>query len=82
MITLRILPGFTHCQPAQLTTVGKRCTLWMQDFLMDLQEIDRIAEEMPMRGVKGTTGTQATFLGEKIQTTQKISLNTQQICSI
>jgi len=54
--------GFTHCQPAQLTTVGKRCTLWMQDFLIDFEEVDRLIAELPMRGVKGTTGTQATFL--------------------
>mmetsp|Transcript_22865 Transcript_22865/g.23095 ORF Transcript_22865/g.23095 Transcript_22865/m.23095 type:complete len:479 (-) Transcript_22865:209-1645(-) len=54
--------GFTHFQPAQLTTVGKRCTLWMQDFVFDLEEIDRLITELPFRGVKGTTGTQATFL--------------------
>lgn len=54
--------GFTHYQPAQLTTVGKRCTLWMQDLLLDLQKIDREIEDLPMRGVKGTTGTQASFL--------------------
>lgn len=55
--------GFTHYQPAQLTTVGKRCTLWLQDFLMDYEELQRLFNELPMRGVKGTTGTQATFLG-------------------
>lgn len=54
--------GFTHYQPAQLTTVGKRCTLWMQDLLLDLDKIDREIADLPMRGVKGTTGTQATFL--------------------
>ena len=54
--------GFTHYQPAQLTTVGKRCTLWMQDFSMDYEEIDRLIRDLPMRGVKGTTGTEATFL--------------------
>jgi len=54
--------GFTHYQPAQLTTVGKRCTLWLQDFLLDYNEIDRLINTLPMRGVKGTTGTQATFL--------------------
>ena len=58
--------GFTHFQPAQLTTVGKRCTLWMQDLLMDYEAIQRLIEELPMRGVKGTTGTQATFLGKLI----------------
>lgn len=62
----RALPtlGFTHFQPAQLTTVGKRCTLWMQDLLMDFAEVSRLIETMPMRGVKGTTGTQASFLGK------------------
>ena len=55
--------GFTHFQPAQLTTVGKRCTLWMQDFVLDFHEAERIINDLPMRGVKGTTGTQATFLG-------------------
>lgn len=60
----RSLPtlGFTHFQPAQLTTVGKRSCLWIQDILMDLEEIERIALNLPLRGVKGTTGTQATFL--------------------
>lgn len=54
--------GFTHYQPAQLTTVGKRCTLWMQDFVLDYEEITRLIKTLPMRGVKGTTGTEATFL--------------------
>ncbi|CAN0465688.1 unnamed protein product [Ascophyllum nodosum] len=60
----RALPtlGFTHYQPAQLTTVGKRATLWMQDVVLDVAELERYIEELPMRGVKGTTGTQATFL--------------------
>ncbi len=53
--------AFTHLQPAQPTTVGKRATLWMMDFLMDLGEVeDRIAK-MRLRGAKGTTGTQASF---------------------
>lgn len=55
--------GFTHFQPAQLTTVGKRSTLWMQDFVLDFSELDRLIKTLPMRGVKGTTGTQASFLG-------------------
>lgn len=54
--------GFTHYQPAQLTTVGKRCTLWMQDLLLDYERVTHELENLPMRGVKGTTGTQATFL--------------------
>jgi adenylosuccinate lyase len=58
--------GFTHLQPAQLTTVGKRCCLWLQDLLMDFHEIHRMIEELPFRGVKGTTGSQATFLGWEI----------------
>jgi len=45
--------GFTHFQPAQLTTVGKRCTLWMQDIVLDLEVIDRLIVELPFRGVKG-----------------------------
>ena len=54
--------GFTHFQPAQLTTIGKRCSLWLQDLVFDFNEIQRQIETLPMRGVKGTTGTQATFL--------------------
>jgi len=54
--------GFTHYQPAQLTTVGKRATLWIQDLMMDLSELVRRIEEIRLRGVKGTTGTQASFL--------------------
>ncbi len=54
--------GYTHLQPAQLTTVGKRATLWMQDLVLDLTDLDNRVSTLPLRGVKGTTGTQATFL--------------------
>ena len=54
--------AYTHFQPAQLTTVGKRATLWMQDFALDVEEICRRIETMRFRGCKGTTGTQASFL--------------------
>ncbi len=54
--------GFTHFQPAQLTTVGKRATLWMNELLMDLQEIEYRIDTLRMLGSKGTTGTQASFM--------------------
>ena len=54
--------GFTHYQPAQLTTVGKRATLWLQDFLLDFYILGGQIKGLPCRGVKGTTGTQASYL--------------------
>jgi adenylosuccinate lyase len=54
--------GFTHFQPAQLTTVGKRATLWLYDLVLDLHELERRRDDLPFRGAKGTTGTQASFL--------------------
>ena len=54
--------GYTHLQPAQLTTVGKRATLWMQDLVLDLRDIDHCVTSLAFRGIKGTTGTQGSFL--------------------
>ena len=70
--------GFTHFQPAQLTTVGKRATLWMQDLVMDMENIDFLLSTLKLRGVKGTTGTQASFMNlfegdeEKVKALDKI----------
>ena len=64
--------GYTHYQPAQLVTVGKRATLWMQDLLSDLEELDFVLDGMKFLGCRGTTGTEASFMdlfegdGEKI----------------
>ena len=62
--THRALPtlGFTHFKPAQPTTVGKRACLWLQDLLLDLERLEYELEHLRFRGVKGTTGTQASFL--------------------
>ncbi|MDR0852175.1 MAG: adenylosuccinate lyase [Clostridiales Family XIII bacterium] len=65
--------GFTHFQPAQLTTVGKRASLWLQDLWLDYLDVASLADSIPLLGVKGTTGTQASFLelfdgcAEKVQ---------------
>ena len=73
--------GFTHYQPAQLTTVGKRATLWMQDLTMDIENIDYLLSNFKLRGAKGTTGTQASFMAlfngdeEKVKTLDKMIAN-------
>ena len=54
--------GYTHLQPAQLTTVGKRATLWMNELMMDMENLERQIDTLRFRGVKGTTGTQASFM--------------------
>ncbi len=53
--------AFTHFQPAQPTTVGKRATLWMQEFLIDLEDLEYVMGSLKLLGSKGTTGTQASF---------------------
>ena len=62
--TYKALPtlAFTHFQPAQPTTVGKRATLWMQEFCLDLEDLDHVLGGMKLLGSKGTTGTQASFM--------------------
>jgi adenylosuccinate lyase len=72
--------GFTHYQPAQLTTVGKRCTLWMQDLVLDFSEIDRMICDLPFRGVKGTTGTQASFLELFDGDHEKVKMLNKKVC--
>ncbi len=72
--------GFTHFQPAQLTTVGKRATLWMQDLLMDLEQLQGILNNYKLRGVKGTTGTGASFLSLFDGDAQKVRALDKAVC--
>ncbi len=70
--------GYTHYQPAQLTTVGKRASLWLQDLYLDYEEINHVISMVKLRGVKGTTGTQASFMslfnndGEKVKKLEEL----------
>ena len=65
-------PGYTHYQPAQPVTVGKRAALWMQDYLFDLEELDHVLKSMRFLGCRGTTGTEASFLDLFDGDTEKI----------
>lgn len=64
--------GFTHFQPAQPVTVGKRATLWIQDLLMDLEDLDHVQKSLAFLGSKGTTGTQASFMALFNQDQEKV----------
>lgn len=73
--------GYTHFQPAQLTTVGKRASMWLQDLYMDYEQLNYCIENLKLRGVKGTTGTQASFMnlfendGDKVKKLDKMVAN-------
>lgn len=72
--------GYTHYQPAQLVTVGKRATLWMQDFAADIDEIDSVLSAMKLLGCRGTTGTEASFVDLFEGDTSKIDEMNALIC--
>ena len=72
--------GYTHYQPAQLVTVGKRATLWLQDFVADVEEIDFVLSSMKLLGCRGTTGTEASFMELFDGDTAKIDEMNRQIC--
>lgn len=73
--------GYTHYQPAQLVTVGKRACLWMQDFVSDLEELDFVLASIPFLGCRGTTGTEASFMELFDGDTQKIDEMNRMIAS-
>ncbi|WAM35284.1 adenylosuccinate lyase [Caldicellulosiruptor acetigenus] len=72
--------GFTHFQPAQLTTVGKRAMLWVQDLVMDLEFLEYVMEHTYLRGVKGTTGTQASFMALFNGDEEKVKMLDKLVC--
>ncbi len=72
--------AYTHFQPAQLTTVGKRACLWAQDLAFDFQTLDALLTRLPFRGVKGTTGTQASFLALFDGDHQKVRSLDERVC--
>ena len=72
--------GYTHYQPAQLVTVGKRAALWMQDFVSDLEELDFVIKHMKFLGCRGTTGTEASFLELFGGDTEKIDKMNELLC--
>lgn len=73
--------GFTHFQPAQLTTVGKRACLWLEDLLLDFEDVEHQLSKKKLRGVKGTTGTQATFLNLFEGEHEKVRALEKKVCS-
>jgi len=72
--------AYTHGQPAQLTTVGKRAALWMNEFYMDVQALEYQLSQLQMRGVKGTTGTQASFLELLGNDAEKVKAVERDVC--
>jgi len=72
--------GFTHFQPAQLTTVGKRASLWLQDLLLDYEELEFVLRSFRMRGAKGTTGTQASFMALFENDEDKVKKVNESVC--
>ena len=72
--------GYTHYQPAQLVTVGKRACLWMQDFVSDLEELDFVLASIPFLGCRGTTGTEASFMELFDGDTEKVKALDMKIC--
>jgi len=73
--------GYTHLQVAQPTTVGKRACLWIQDLLLDLTELERRLEELSLRGLKGATGTQASYLALFDGNAQKVEELERRVCA-